>query len=273
MSGLEIELVALLVTVALLAGCLDAIAGGGGLLTVPALLLAGLDPVAAVATNKAQSTFGAASATVTFARRGLIDWRIALPMAAIACAGAVLGAAALSLAPTDLLRAGLPLLLIAVALYAGLSPTLSDADARARMGPLVFTLSAVVGIGFYDGLLGPGTGSFFMLAFVTLMGFGVVKATAHAKPLNLASNLGGLSFLALSGDILWGIGLAMGLAQIVGAQLGARLVLRHGAALVRPLLVVACLVMAARLLIASDNPVRTWIWSGTTPVILSTKVH
>jgi uncharacterized protein len=273
MSGLEADLAALLIAAAFVAGCLDAIAGGGGLITLPALMLAGLDPISAVATNKAQSTFGAASATYTFAKRGWIDWRKALPMAIVAFVGAILGAMVLRHLPTGMLKAGLPLLLIAVALYAGFSRALTDADARARLSPLVFTVSAVVGIGFYDGLFGPGTGSFFMLAFVTLMGFGVVRATAHAKPLNLASNLGGLVFFAFSGKILWSIGLAMGLAQIAGAQLGARLVLTHGARLVKPLIIMACLLMAGRLMLDKDNPLHFFSWPLKTHAILSIKVH
>lgn len=262
MSGLEIEVALGLIALAFAAGCMDAIAGGGGLLTLPGLLLAGLDPVTAIATNKAQSSFGSGSATLAFARRRLIDWRFALPMAGLAFIGSVTGAAAVSHVPTQALRAAMPLLLIAVALYAALSRRITDADARARLGPLAFALTAAAGIGFYDGLFGPGTGSFFLLAFVTLMGFGVLRATAHTKLLNFASNLGGLVFFALAGQILWAVALAMGVAQWAGAQIGARLVLRHGARLVRPLLVTVCVLMALRLLADPANPWRQMLSSS-----------
>lgn len=259
MSGFEIEIVVLLLTAATLAGFIDAIAGGGGLITIPALLLAGLDPVAAVATNKSQAVFGAGSATYAFARAGRIDWRAALPMAAMAGIGGLCGALAISLVPVDLLRGAIPIMLIVMALYFALSPKIRDEDAKARMPALAFTLTFVPVIGFYDGIFGPGTGSFFMLGFVTLLGFGVLRATAHTKLLNLASNAGGLLLLGLAGKVVWPIGLAMALFQIAGAQLGSHLAIRHGARIIRPLLVAVCCAMAMRLLWDETGPLRLWL--------------
>ncbi len=259
MSGLEPEIIALLAAAAFVAGFVDAIAGGGGLVTVPALLLAGLDPVAAVATNKAQSVFGSGSATLAFARAGKIHWRSALPLAAMAGIGGVAGALAVSVVPVDALKVAMPLLLVAMALYFGLSPRISDADAKARMPALLFGVTIVPAIGFYDGVFGPGAGSFYMLAAVTLLGFGVVRATGQTKLLNFASNAGGLLLLGLAGKVLWPIGLMMGLCQLAGAHLGAGLAIRHGARLIRPLLVVVCAAMAVRLLADPANPVRAWL--------------
>ncbi len=128
-----LEVLAALAVVALCAGFFDAIAGGGGLLTVPALLIAGFDPVVAVATNKLQGSFGTVSATVAFARARRIDWRSALPMAACAAAGSLAGAAAVQWVPAAVLSAVVPLLLVGVALYFWLGPRLSEADARRRM--------------------------------------------------------------------------------------------------------------------------------------------
>lgn len=258
MTEPELTVLLVLAGVALVAGCVDAIAGGGGLITVPALILAGLDPVAAIATNKVQGTVGVASATAAFARARLIDWRGALPLAGLAFLGSIAGAYAVRHMPKPLLEALIPLLLVGVALYFALSPRAGDAEARARIGTLAFALTVPPLVGFYDGLFGPGAGSFYMLAFVTLMGFSVVRATANTKLLNLASNLGSLLFYAAAGTVVWKVGLAMALSAFVGAQIGSRLAMRLGARLIRPLLIGVCCALALRLLADPANPLRRW---------------
>lgn len=256
MDGLDIGVVALLAAVAMLAGCVDAIAGGGGLLTIPALLLAGFDPVTAVATNKVQGSFGAASATVAFARAHLIDWRDAVPMAAVASIGAIGGALTVGTLPTDLLAGLMPLVLVAVALYFAFAAKLGDADAARRITPAVFTATVALGVGFYDGLFGPGAGSFYMLGFVALLGFGVTRATAHTKFLNLASNVSSLMLFAAIGAVVWPVGLVMGVSAFLGAQVGSRLALRSGARIIRPLIVLVSCAAAARLMADPGNPLR-----------------
>lgn len=256
MSGLEFELVAALAAVALLAGFVDAIAGGGGLLTVPALLLAGLDPVQAIATNKLQGAFGTASATFSFARARLIDWRSAWGFALVACASSVAGALSVKLLPQAILQALIPVLLVGIALYFALSRKMSDDDAKARVPRLLFGLTVPVAVGFYDGVFGPGAGSFYMLAFVTLLGFGVVKATAHTKLVNFASNFGSLVLFSATGAIVWPVGLVMAGSALIGAQIGSRVAMRLGSRLIRPLLVVVSCAMAVRLLLDPSNPLR-----------------
>jgi len=238
----------LLVLVAFLAGAIDAIAGGGGLLTVPALLLAGLPPVAALATNKVQGVFGAASAAVSYARAGQVEPRAQIGPALVAAAAAGLGALLASRLPTDTIRLVLPILLIAIALYFLLKKGLDDGDRAQRLSGPAFAATAVPAVGFYDGLLGPGAGSFYMIGFVTLRGYGLLKATAHTKLLNFASNLGGLVVFAAVAQPWWTLGLAMAAAQVAGATLGARLAVRVGARAIRPLLVTVSLALAARLL-------------------------
>jgi uncharacterized membrane protein YfcA len=252
-AGLEIT--AALAAVGLVAGFVDAIAGGGGLLTVPALLIAGFDPVTTLATNKLQSTFGSGSATYAFARHGLIDLRRVRGLVIATFFGALVGTAAVTIAPLALLSAILPVLLVVLAVYFAFSPKLSDGDARARVAIAGFAPFAAA-IGFYDGVFGPGTGSFFMLGFVLLLGYGVVKATAQTKLLNFTSNVASLSLFALSGHVAWVVGLAMGLGQFLGAQIGSRLAIRHGARLIRPLLVIVCVGMAVRLLVDPANPLH-----------------
>ena len=245
---MEPSLIAALVAAAAAAGFVDAIAGGGGLITVPVLMLAGLSPEQALATNKVQGSFGADTAAFSYGRSGLVDLRRQVPTAALAFAAGGAGAALVTALPTDLLRVALPVLLIGIALFFALKPGLNDLDRTARLRPALFALTAVPLIGFYDGLIGPGAGAFYMLAFVTLGGFGILKATAHTKLLNFASNIGGLTVFALTGHPLWIAGLAMGAGQILGAALGSRLAMRVGARVIKPLLVVTSTALALRLL-------------------------
>ena len=247
MPDLGPETLALLAAVALLAGFVDAIAGGGGLLTIPALALAGIDPVAALATNKLQSTFGSGAATLAFARAGHIDLRAMAAPALASAAGSVAGVLLLSRLPHDFLALALPAALALVALYFLLAPRIGDADRAARWPARAFNLGIVPLVGAYDGVFGPGTGSFFMIGFVALRGMGMIRATAHTKLCNFASNAAALAIWTTQGQILWPAGLAMGLAQLAGAHIGAATAMRSGSALVRPLLVAICLALALRL--------------------------
>ncbi|RJL06604.1 TSUP family transporter [Paracoccus siganidrum] len=248
MLEISLDLILLLLAAAFAAGFVDAIAGGGGLITLPVLMLAGLSPAQALATNKVQGAFGAATAAASYAASGLVDlrsqWRPALLAGLAGAAGAVL----ISNIPTEGLRIVLPVILIGIAIFFALKPGLNDLDRTQRLTPALFALTAVPLIGFYDGLVGPGAGSFYMIAFVTLAGYGVLKATAHTKLLNFASNIGGLAAFALVGQPMWLLGLAMGAVQILGAVLGSRLAARTGARLIKPLLVVTSTALALRLI-------------------------
>lgn len=248
MFELSADLVLILMAAAFVAGFVDSIAGGGGLITVPALMLAGVPPITALATNKVQGLFGAGMAAITYARAGHVDLRKQMLPAALSFLGAALGAVLASHLPTDVIRIGLPFLLIAIALFFAFKPGLNDTDKTQRITPLIFTATLVPVVGFYDGLLGPGTGAFFMIGFVTLAGYGILKATAHTKLLNFASNIGGLFGFVLVAKPLWLLGLAMGAAQIAGAYLGSRLATRIGAKLIKPVLVAASTALALRLL-------------------------
>lgn len=251
---LTIDLILLLMAAAFLAGTIDAMAGGGGLITIPALLAAGVPPVAAIATNKLQSTFGTGGAVLAFARKGRIDFRkFAWPTAA-AFVGSGLGAFVLTRVDPGFLSAFLPLLLIAVAGYFAFAPRMTDEDRHGRAGASLLVAVALV-IGFYDGFFGPGTGSFIITALVALFGLGLIRAVAHAKLLNLASNLAGLGVLIVGGHVLWVTGFAMALASTAGGQVGAYLAMRFGAAAARPLLIVMSLALTAKLLTEADNPV------------------
>lgn len=248
MPEFSLDLILMLIGAAFAAGFVDSIAGGGGLITVPALMLAGIPPAQALATNKVQGVFGAGAAALSYARRGLVDLRRQIGPAAIAFVASICGALMVSWIPTQALRYGLPVILIGIALFFALKPGLDDTDRIRRVSPAVFAATVVPLVGFYDGLLGPGAGAFYMLGFVMLAGYGVLKATAHTKLLNFASNLGGLLAFALVGKPLWLLGGAMALAQIAGAMLGARLAMRIGARVIKPLLVITSTALALRLI-------------------------
>ncbi|NDW54124.1 TSUP family transporter [Aliiroseovarius sp. PrR006] len=248
MAEFSAEILLFLLAAGFVAGFIDSIAGGGGLITLPALLIAGVPPVTALATNKVQGLFGAGMAAVTYARKGHVNLRRQLKSAAIAFVAALLGALSVNALPTELIRMVLPILLVAIALFFALKPGLDDVDRHQRLTPVLFALTFVPAVAFYDGLLGPGAGAFYMLAFVAMAGHGILKATAHTKLLNFASNVGGLAGFLLVLSPLWMIGLAMGVAQMAGAYVGSSLASRIGAKLIKPLLVIASSAMALKLI-------------------------
>ena len=240
--------VVLLVLAAVLAGFVDAVVGGGGLIQLPALLLVpGIAPVQALATNKMGSICGTITSSITYYRRVRPDLRTALPMAALACGGAALGALCASLLPAAVFRPVIVVALIAVAAYTLARPALGEETALRFAGHrhLVAAGGAGLAIGFYDGILGPGTGSFLVFALVGLMGYAFLEASAKAKIVNFATNLGALLVFVPQGAVLWGLGLTMGLANLLGGYLGARTAIARGSRFVRVffLVVVGALVL------------------------------
>lgn len=230
------------------AGFISAIAGAGGLLVLPTLLTLGLDPIAALATNKLQNVFGTASSMFNYFRKGQIELRGMGLAVLCALLGSGLGTLTVQWIDSDQLAWLIPLLLIGIALYFWLSPRVGEQDAKPRLSHRGFALCAGLGIGFYGGFFGPGIGSLFAAAFVALRGYNLVRATAHTKVLVFTTNVSSLLLFISAGKVLWGIGLTMALGQIIGARMGSNLVLRKGARLVKPLIILATLALAARLL-------------------------
>lgn len=231
--------------VAALAGFIDAIAGGGGLLTTPALLFVGIPPINAIATNKLQSTLGTGMATVNFARAGLLGWREHLPTVAWVFVGSGLGVLAVQQVERAALMLIIPVLLLAVAGYILLSPRMEDIDREPWLSERGYRPIAGA-IGFYDGFFGPGTGSFFNASTVGLRGVGLTRATAMAKLFNLTSNLAALLLWMFSGYLLWLVGLTMAAGSLIGGWLGSRTAIRFGAPLIRPMLVAISLALTAK---------------------------
>ena len=219
---------------ALAAGFVDAIAGGGGLVTLPALLSAGIPVDFALGTNKGQSVFGSLAATARFAAGGKIDGRRALVLFPLGFAGSLLGAWLVLRIPSESLRPIVLVLLPAAAIAVLLRPTPAatapGAPAR-NAGPVAAALALLIGT--YDGFFGPGTGTFLILGFVGLLRWSPVQASAEAKVVNFASNLAAVLVFAARGAILWRVALPMAAAQFAGGLLGAHSALRVGDRLVR----------------------------------------
>lgn len=251
---LTTDIYLLMMLVAFVAGSIDALAGGGGLLTIPALMACGVPPVAALATNKLQSSLGTASAFLTFWRAGRVDLRRFLLPAAAAFVGSIVGATVVQRINPAFLAAFVPVLLIAMCLYFLLAPPMTEVDRHPRLARAGMTVVMTV-LGFYDGFFGPGTGSFMTTALVALGGLGLVQAIANTKFLNLATNVAGLVAMIAGGKLLWMLGLAMAIANVAGNQLGARLAMRYGGRGVRPLIVLMSAALTIKLLAEPTNPV------------------
>ena len=245
---LDIGVLFLLGGVGIIAGFVDAVAGGGGLITIPALLSAGLPPVAAIATNKAQSIVGTTMAAWTYWRKGYVTISALLPSIVAALAGSLAGAIAVKQIDTAALEIAVPVAIIAVALYFTFSPSIKDIDGAARISLPRFLPVFAALIGFYDGLFGPGTGSFFMLVFVGLFGLSAARASAHTKVLNVTSNFAALVFFILAGDVVWPVAAVMAAGQLLGGYLGAITGIRFGARVIRPLVILVSMVLAGKLL-------------------------
>lgn len=237
---IELPQMAALVLAALGAGVVDAIAGGGGLLTLPALLASGLPPHLALGTNKGQSVFGSASSLLAYARAGRVDPARAPRSFAAGFAGSLAGAALVMVVDPDRLKPLIVVLLVVAAVMVTVvRPPVGTADRRPRV---VAGLAVAGAIGMYDGFFGPGTGTLLIVLNVALLGDDLVAASANAKVVNFASNLAAVLLFASQGAVLWPLAVAMGLAQFVGGQIGPRLAIRGGQKVVRG---VALTVMAA----------------------------
>lgn len=241
-------LLALLALTGLAAGFVDAVAGGGGLIALPVLLSTGMPPVAALATNKLQGIVGTAVAAATYWRRGLVRLPdVALPFL-LSLAGAFLGAATVKQIDTSSLSVIVPGVLIVVALYFLFAPRLADEPRPARLAFAVWAPVFGFALGFYDGIFGPGTGTFFTAAFAVVFGLGLTSAAAHTKFCNAASNLGALLLFLPAGDVVIPAALAMIAGQLAGGWLGAVTGIRFGAQIIRPVVVVVSIGLAVRLI-------------------------
>jgi uncharacterized membrane protein YfcA len=247
-ESIQLTTLILIVVAGFAAGWVDAVVGGGGLIQLPAMLLVpGITPVQALATNKMGSIFGTTTSAVTYYGRVKPDLRTAVPMAVIALAGSFAGAVLAATLPASVFKPIIVAALVVVALFTALKPNVGDITVLRHDGRTHYVVACLIGavIGFYDGLIGPGTGSFLIIALVSAMGYAFLEASAKAKIVNMATNAGALIFFLPHGSILWGVGLLLGLANMAGGYLGARTAVKQGSRFIRVvfLLVVGALII------------------------------
>ena len=242
MTDPGLDVVALLGLAGFLAGWIDAVVGGGGLIQLPALLLGvpGATPAQVLATNKFGSIWGTATSSVTYYRRVRPDLRTALPMAGVAYVGAVVGALIGLHIPKTAFYPIILVMLISVGAYTLFTPSLGEATVLRFSGHrhTVFAMLTGFVIGVYDGALGPGTGSFLVFALVGLMGYAFLEASAKAKIANFATNLGALTVFIPGGHVMWGIGAVMATTNLLGGYVGARTAVAQGSRFIRIVFVV-----------------------------------
>ncbi len=227
---------------AFLAGLVDAVVGGGGLIQIPVLfsVFPGVAPATLLGTSKLAGIFGTGAAAVNYARRVRVVWSAAGPAAIMAFAMSFIGAYTVTRVPADFMRSLLPFVLLAVAIYTFHKKDLGSVHApvHSGMSERVVALGMGACIGFYDGFFGPGTGSFLVFLFVRFFGFDFLGASAAAKIVNVACNFSALMWFGYSGHILWQLGLLMAVCQVAGSLVGTRLAIRHGSVFVRKLFLV-----------------------------------
>ncbi len=231
----------------LVAGTIDAIAGGGGLISLPILLGVGIPPHLALGTNKLQSSFGTLMAAHSYYRQGLIDKNKVMTGLIFSFLGAVLGAITIQILQGDVLKKIIPVLLLIILIYTLFSPRFGHIERSPKMSERSFFIIFGLLLGFYDGFLGPGTGSFWVFAFMFFIGFNLVKATAYTKVFNLNTNLTALACFAIGNNIDYKIGLCMAAGQIIGGRVGAHFAIKKGAALIRPIFILVVVVTMATL--------------------------
>lgn len=232
----------------LVAGFVDSIAGGGGLLALPVLLSFGLSPQLALGTNKIQATCGSGSAAWHYAQSKIVTLSECGLGVFFTLIGAIAGTLLVQHLHASFLNQMIPIFLLAIAAYVFFKPQLGSEDIHPRMAPGVFYPTIGFILGFYDGFLGPGTGSFWTMALMLGLGFNLTKATGYTKVMNFSSNIGSLAFFALGNHVLYEAGLVMGIGQLLGARVGARMVVARGTKFIRPIFLTMVLALTLKLL-------------------------
>jgi len=253
--GVAPGVLALLVLAAALAGWVDAVSGGGGLIQLPALLVAlpDAEPATVLGTNKLSSIIGTSAAALTYRAAAVTDVATAVPMAGAAFVGSAVGAGVATQLPGAFFKPLALVLLLVVGLWTLLRPALGErqdlrwqgGDSHSRHGIAAVAMGA--GIGLYDGVFGPGTGTFLVFGLVALLGYSFLNASAIAKLVNVATNLAALLVFSAGGHVLWALGLTMGAANLLGAVIGARTAVRKGSAFVRVVFLVVVGVLLLKL--------------------------
>lgn len=235
--GIAWQTLVVVVPLVFLSGLMDAIAGGGGLISLPAYLIAGVSPHQAVATNKLSSTMGLTVSTGRYLAKGFVDWGLAVPSAILGVLGAALGAKLILLIPESVMRYFLVAVLPIVAVLVLKKRSFEDIELAPvpRRRQLIIVSAASLVIGAYDGFYGPGTGTFMLLVLTQFAHLSVQQASGNVKIMNIASNLGSLTVFLLNGRAIVPLGLMAGVAAVAGQYIGSGLVISNGGKIVRPI--------------------------------------
>lgn len=242
------DILLLLFGAGLSAGFIDAIAGGGGLISVPALLWAGLPPQIALGTNKMQSSWGTLMAVRKYLKAGLVAWKDVRLTVAFTFVASCLGTWTLTLISNDALKKIVPWMLLGIAVYVLLRPGLGRTAAKARLSPGAFAALAGSVLGFYDGFFGPGAGAFWAMACISLLGLELTRATAFTKVVNLTSNLASLLVFIVTARVNYEVAAAMIVGQLIGGRLGAGMAIKHGAPFIRIIFLTVVFALVSKLL-------------------------
>tara|TARA_B100001778_G_scaffold327847_1_gene326517 strand:- start:47 stop:799 length:753 start_codon:yes stop_codon:yes gene_type:complete len=237
----------ILFVVAFFASLIDSIAGGGGLLTTPSMLLIGIPPLNVLATNKFQSCFGTFTSTFNYYKNGLLVEKKKWIYFVLSFIGSSVGTLLVSRISNETLESVIPVLLIGAAIFFITNKGPSGVNKNEKL-LIVFNL-VIFTVGFYDGFFGPGTGSFFVLAFIIIKGANIMESTAITKLLNLSSNFAAFLIFAFQGYVIWYLGLVMAVAQIAGAYTGSKFAIKNGEKVVRPVLVIISVLLSLRIIL------------------------
>lgn len=250
-TGLSFEGYLLLLPVIFLAGFVDSIAGGGGLLSVPAYMATGLPPHFVLGNNKFSSVFGTLLTTIRYNRSKMIDLKIALPGAFFALIGSALGTRTVLLIDPAFLNYLLVILIPAITLFTLMNKNVGKTKRAHNLSKIkMYALASLVGfvIGFYDGFFGPGTGAFLMFLYMVTLGSDYVEANANAKVVNLASNIAATVTFLISGKVVFMIGIPAAICGIAGNWLGSRIVIRNGIKIIRPFFLIVLTLLFIRII-------------------------
>lgn len=242
-SGFSIDILFLLFSIAIIAGFIDTLAGGGGLITMPALMISGVPPLATLGTNKLQGSMGTATSMYMMLKHKRIHWHEVKHIMLFAFIGSVLGSIAVQFIHVEILSFIIPTVLLLIVLYFLISPMPKEGESKPLLSEKKYQYTVVPSIGWYDGMFGPGTGSFFSLAGVSLRGHGLINSTAIAKALNFSTNIASLFVFMIAGQLVWIIGGVMMLGQLIGAWLGSHCLFKINPIHLRVIVVLMCVAM------------------------------
>lgn len=236
----SIEILAFLFLVSVIAGLIDTLAGGGGLIALPALMLSGVPPLLALGTNKLQGSIGTATASLMMFKQKKVRWQDVKLLMLFAFLGSFLGTLIVQIMGANALKATIPIVLSFILLYFIFLPTLSSKNKKLIMSKTRYQSTAIPIIGVYDGMFGPGTGSFFTLAGMSLQGHELVRSTVIAKTLNFATNFSSLIIFIIMGNVIWSVGIVMMVGQSLGAWLGSHLLFEINQQYLRLIVIAMC---------------------------------